>query len=761
MIARTSRRSFLGTAARGIAMTWGGLRLFAGSGAIAGPVSRTVPSREVPQQLFIYGSAFYRPPNPPAGERRSMLKAMAEKYQFNAIRIYSAWVYHHLEANRFDFTELEEVLGYCDEFGIRVLLGVILEDAPYWLEAAHPETRYVNANGQPQRLGVTGNNVSGGWPGLCLDWTVVRESAAQFIHELTKVASAHPSQYAYDCWNEAHLEPAWPRSFPQKPEDVAEVMYCYCPQTLLKFQHWLQNRYGTIEHLNEAWIRRYTQWSQIDPPREQGTYLDWLDWRRFIIERNTQELGFRASEIRSIDKRSVLECHVFSQSAVMPIAASGVNAWRLAETMQVWGLSCFPRAMGSFHLNMAKLELTRCQAGVNPFWMTELQGGHFSNGLAPSPAMRPRDIRLWNWLAVAAGAKGILYWAYDTEATGTEAGGFGLLARDGSPTERIDEAAADRRLIESYWGLIKDYRPSAELALLFDQDNALLNFAMAGDEDASTKSFCGYYKAFWNYDIWVDFIEPTALPESRYKVIVAPWHLLGKKETCQHLYQFVVAGGTLILESGFGMFDERTFYNPIIPPHGLTESFGYREIESVDVRPSIDRDKEQAEDLSPSDRIYIDAHLELTAPIKVRVKAHTSLSRLAVGCATVIAEYDGLPVAIHSKVGRGQVYYLGTNFGASIEDGDLGGQDWLHAVLAPLTQPTVTAEGLRPRLIEGAHQSLLVVVNEGPEDRRSSIKVPARYRHATDLYANEKQAVREQTVTANVPFHSLVVLLLE
>ena len=56
-----------------------------------------------------------------------MLKALAQEYKFNIIRIYSSWVYHHREAERFDFAELEEVMGYCDEFGIRVLMGVITE----------------------------------------------------------------------------------------------------------------------------------------------------------------------------------------------------------------------------------------------------------------------------------------------------------------------------------------------------------------------------------------------------------------------------------------------------------------------------------------------------------------------------------------------------------------------------------------------------------------------------------------------------------
>ena len=31
-------------------------------------------------------------------------------------------------------------------------MGAVIEEAPYWLEAAHPESRFVDALGAPQRL---------------------------------------------------------------------------------------------------------------------------------------------------------------------------------------------------------------------------------------------------------------------------------------------------------------------------------------------------------------------------------------------------------------------------------------------------------------------------------------------------------------------------------------------------------------------------------------------------------------------------------
>jgi beta-galactosidase GanA len=690
-----------------------------------------------------------------------MLRTIAQEYKFNIIRIYSPWVYHNPEPDRFDFEELDEVMGYCDEFSLRVLMGVITEDAPYWLEAAHPETRYVNAKDQAQKLDGSGNNVSGGWPGLCLDWVPVREAAGKFIREMAKVVAAHRSMYAYDCWNEPHIEPAWGHHF---SETTDELLFCYCSQTTAEFQGWLERRYGTLDSLNEAWVRRYPSWKVIMPPRFRGTYLDWLDWRRFIIEQSTNEMRFRVDNVRAVDSRHILESHGPHHPPVEATAIMGTNGWRLAEVVGTWGLSLFPRLFGlPAYVGASKLEITRSNAGGKGFWMTELQGGHGSDGLLwRGPKMRAQDIRFWNWLAVTYGAKGILYWTYHTEATGTEATGFGLVARDGSPTERVLEAADDNRLIQAHRDIIQDHLPKPEVAILFDHDNALLTFAMSGEESVSTDSFLGYYKALWSSDLWADFIEPSSLARASYKVIIAPWHLIGKRETCEHLQRFVEGGGTLILETAFGLFDENCFNNPVVPPNGLAESFGFREKESYYMRVAGESHWPVAlEKVAPSERIYFEPEIEFSEPVPVRVKAHTFLTPIEISSATPIAKYRDFSVAATKKVDKGQVYYFGTNLGARIEAGDKGGIELLRTIVRRVVRPAVTADTVRPRLIEGPRRSLLVAFNDTMEDQTTTLALPPRYRRATDIYRNEELPIKENSVRIDVPSESVLVVRLE
>ena len=205
MSEKLSRRDFIHATAGGIVATWGGLRIVAGPLSYAQSAEGAAGQQGKMPKEFVYGAEFFRPPNPPRAMRRDLLKAIAKDYKFNTIRIYCSWVYLNPERGRFDFSEIEEILQDCDVLGLKVLMGAVIEEAPYWLEAAYPESRYVDVLGQPQRLQTSSINMSGGWPGLCLDWEPVREAAATFMRELAKTVVRHPSMYAYDVWNEPHI----------------------------------------------------------------------------------------------------------------------------------------------------------------------------------------------------------------------------------------------------------------------------------------------------------------------------------------------------------------------------------------------------------------------------------------------------------------------------------------------------------------------------------------------------------------------------
>jgi beta-galactosidase GanA len=740
-----SRRRFLTTTGLALSLSCGGIPTFAQlhkkRNQRSGQESRS-PTK------FIYGTHFYHPGSGPRPDQfRGMIKDIATKYQFNIIRIFPPWDYYNSEPEKFNFEELEELLRICDEYDIRVLMTIMLESAPYWLEQAHPETRFVNARGEPIRLAGSGAHYTGGYPGLCFDWEVVRNAAELFVHELTKLSASHPSIYAYDIWNEPeHVDLGY--------QEVADVnspisgrLFCYCEQTIAKFQGWLERRYGTLDRLNNAWIRAYPNWKAIDPPRKPGNmYADWMDWFHFIQESMTECMRFRAKAVKEMDSSRVLESHVAYFPPVTDVVLSGGQNWRLAEVVDVLGCTFWARDLDQA---AAQLDVVRSYASGKDFWITEMEGNHESFGYLRSAPMLPQEIRVRNWLAVFAGAKAIIYWTYLTEGTGVEASGFGLVSRGGESTERAEEAARTNRFIQARWALLEHYRPKPQVAILFDQDNAILTFAGNAKEEPSTQSASGYHNALWNLDHWVDFIEVARINDPQYKVLIVPWHLIGKKATCEAIRSFVEGGGVAILETAFGRFDENYFFNPVIPGYGLDEVFGYREKDSLMIESGKFATIGSAENASTGD--LREAELVFSQPIATRVKAHTYLTPIEVHSATPIATCHEWTVAATKKVGNGRAYYFGTNMGGTLSSGDSSAMELLGSIISTEVVPMVSCSGvLRPRLINGAGRGLLGVFNRSDAHQTATIVLAISFKYATDVYSGKRWKIENDRFPVGV-----------
>ncbi len=636
-------------------------------------------------------------------------------------------------------------------------MGVVIETAPYWLELAHPEARWVDSTGHAVRLRGNSSHITGGFPGLCLDWEPVQEAARHFIRELARVVAPHPSMYAWDVWNEPVIRAVDGRNPWVTPP---EMLFCYCDRTISEFRDWLKRRYQSIDGLNAAWSRLYPSWEAVDPPRILGTAPDWVDWRRYMIDRSVRDMHLRADTVRAADSNHIVGSH--AEGGCPPLgsfAIDGVSGSRLAEVVDLWGLSQFPRAPGS-HLSdgAANMELTRSNARGKEFWLTELQGGDSRLGLIDGGYfMRPKDIRSYNWLAIAMGAKGIVYWQYMPEGTGQESTRNGLVSRDGSTTGRMEEAARNHALIQSEWNaIIRDYHPKPQVAILYDPDNALLTFALAGKESNSIDSIRGYYKGFWNMDLLVDFIEPDALATGSYKAVVVPWHLVGKEATCTALRRYVESGGTLILEAAFGLYDEHFFYNPVVPPHGLAEFFGYREEHNLLVR-----DQSLPTDESQDDAIYYQPEVEFSEPARVRMKAHTFLTPIQIGSSRQIATSNGMPLGARKKVGHGEAFYIGTSFGAALLAGDAGALELFRTIIGLAAMPDVSAVNVRPRLIRGDSSSLLVVFNDNPQDQTARVHLPVEFKSAWNIHNGSSIPIRDHILEVAVPNEDVAVLKLD
>jgi beta-galactosidase len=530
-----------------------------------------------PFESIVIGAQYYRPPNPPAEDWERDLKMMADA-GMNTVKFWACWSWMNPEEGRYDFADLDRLMEIASGAGLKVVLNVILEDAPYWLEQKVPEARYADAENRTIRLGAAMNTPGGGWPGLCFDNEPVMTTGLAFLAAMVERYKDHPALLSWDVWNEPHLEPA--SYFPDR-------LYCYCDASVSAFRGWLKERYGSLDALNDRWARRFSDWNQVEPPRLFEAVPDMLDWREYWFENLKSWLKARVRTTKQVGATQPVMTHVALSGFTGQLATHTLDEWMLTGDVDGFGTSSFPTWLMADDPveHLMNLDTARAAAAGKPFWQTELQGGRGRrDGLKSTKHPRPEIVLLEMWNALAAGARGVLFWQWRPELLGPESPGYGLCGVDGSPTERTRAASAFAGLVQRVPELA-DTRPvGASLGLIVSRRTALHAFATDRTMDIYRKSVMGAYRLLVDAGLPLEFIHEDEIEKSdvpdRLETLYHPMPAVISQVLAEQLEQWVAAGGRLVSEAAPGAYDERGWHRPFVPPQPLKTAFGLRSLET-------------------------------------------------------------------------------------------------------------------------------------------------------------------------------------
>ena len=85
---------------------------------------------------------------------------------------------------------------------------------------------------------------------------------------------------------------------------------CCCEASAEKFREWLNEKYGDINALNEAWYRSsYRCWDDVQIPRINDPYPDNMDWILFRIDNAVRLFEWRVNIIRELDPDHPVTAH--------------------------------------------------------------------------------------------------------------------------------------------------------------------------------------------------------------------------------------------------------------------------------------------------------------------------------------------------------------------------------------------------------------------------------------------------------------------
>jgi beta-galactosidase len=709
---------------------------------------------------YLTGTAYFRPPNPPRSEHRYHLKKIKEELGFDIIRLRLQWNAIHQSPTHFVWEEYDEIVQICEELGLKLLLETSIESAPYWLERAHPECRYVSANGHAIELGPNANTQFGGYPGLCFHHKVAEAHAAQYLTEIASHFKSSSVLAGYDCWNEPHLEPAWIDNY---WGNMGDRLFCYCTQTRNVFRDWLVRKYGDVGTLNERWGSPYQDWNEINPPSHHGTYADWLDWGRFWYDQLAEHMQWRYKTIKAIDSAHFVMSHSGAVPPFLARANSFIHNWKLAEPVEMWGTSYAPKYHNWDMSECAgTLDATRSAARGKRFWISEMSGGACNlRGFAKVPAPSPKDYRAWNWLAAAYGAKATIYWCYLEERTGPEAGGFGLVRANGESTSRSRSAGETASVLREYEEILTDHLPVPQVGILYDSDNAMQLFAMENGDDLYTQSHIGYYRAVWRTDLYARYITYDTLDDlDGLRVLIAPMCLTLPEHVAKAIAAFVHAGGVLIGEARMGLYDDRGYNQPVLPCGILARVVGAVEQEAVcsdpQNRPGLNNPRGE----QWPDPIHNGPEISFTEPASAGVRARGYLCPLTLTEGRSIAQCLGHTLAVANNYGQGTAYYFGTYLGLALAENDGTSLSIVQSLLERHTAPQVKGKALRPRWIEGGGKALLAVFNDSRrETHREQIRLPRSYARAYDVYDKREVRIADQFLQVQIEPESVCIIL--
>ena len=688
---------------------------------------------------------------------------------FNLVKFRISWNWHHREPDRISFDEVHELFDICDDVGLDVLLELSLENAPYWLEADHPETRYVNANGRAIELGAQEATPGGGHPGLCFHHDVVLRHAERYTRQMVREFKDRSSLCVYDCWNEPHLEPVWCNNM---WGNTGDKVYCYCQGSRAAFRRWLERRYGDIESFNGSWGRAYSCFDHVNPPILQGNYADWLDWMRFWFDELHEHMRWRVKVIKDEDPARMVMSHSGAVPPVLPRANACIHNWKFAEPVDMWGTSFAPQAFSWDLATCAQvIELTRSAARGKPFWISEMPGGAGNiRGFRASRLPRPVDYHVWNWLAAALGSTGTMHWCYLPERTGHEAGNFGMLRPNGQHTPRSLAIRDTAALLRKYQDILACARVPTQVAVLYDPDNSSLLFAMELEDKLYGDSHVGYYRALWKSDLTARYVTYDTLQDLREAVLIVPMALTMPERVADQIVSFVHDGGILITEVRTGMFDEHGRMRTELPVGRLSEAAGLVEGEqlcsdpdNILTVPTADGTLERRPraGLLGLDPVYLGPDIDFTWPIVAKVPAHGYLAPLDLKGARPLARCGDMILAAHHEYGKGQVYYFGTYMGLPLCKNVPGAHSVLQSILRRHVQPVLGGNRLRPRLIKAEGKALLVVFNEQPAAVSEAIDMPCGFDSVKNVVTGETYPVNGGKIRLEVGPEDAAVLLLK
>ena len=549
-----------------------------------------------------------------------------------------SWAKIETSEGVYDFDWLDRIIDKLGEAGVAVDLASATASPPMWLTQAHPEVLWKDYRGDVCQ------------PGARQHWRptspVFREYALKLCRAMAEHYKGNPYVVAWHVSNEYGCHNRFDYS-----EDAEHA-----------FQQWCEERYGTIDAVNDAWgtafwAQRMNDFSEIVPPRfiGDGNFMNpgkLLDFKRFSSD------ALKAFYIAERDALAEITPDLPLTTNFMVSASGSVldyDDWGDEVDFVSNDHYFIP---GEAHLDELAFSASLVDgiARKDPWFLME----HSTSAVnwreinyRKEPGQLVRD----SLAHVAMGADAVCYFQWRQSKAGAEKFRSAMVTpagEDSAGLRDVCELGADLNKLSDE-GILGSRLAKSRVAVVFDYASewATEHTATPPQHVHHVDEPLAWFRALADQGVTADVV-PVRGAWDGYEMVVLPSVYLLSEETTRRVRDYVVGGGRLVVTYYTGISDEKDHVWFGGYPGSIRDVVGVR-----------------VEEFMPmgNDFTGVPDHLDLSNGAVAHDIADVIGS--VDGTATVLATFkddpwtgmDGVPAIVANTFGEGRSVYVGARLG--------------------------------------------------------------------------------------------------
>ena len=452
-----------------------------------------------------------------------------------------SWAKIETSEGVYDFDWLDRIINKLGEAGIAVDLASATASPPMWLTQAHPEVLWKDYRGDVCQ------------PGARQHWRptspVFREYALKLCRAMAEHYKGNPYVVAWHVSNEYGCHNRFDYS-----EDAERA-----------FREWCEERYGTIDAVNDAWgtafwAQRMNDFTEIVPPRfiGDGNFMNpgkLLDFKRFSSD------ALKAFYVAERDALAEITPDLPLTTNFMVSAAGSVldyDDWGREVDFVSNDHYFIP---GEAHLDELAFSASLVDgiARKDPWFLME----HSTSAVNWRPVnyrKEPGQLVRDSLAHVAMGADAVCYFQWRQSKAGAEKFHSAMVPHTGEDSavfRDVCELGADLNTLADN-GLLGTKLAKSKVAVVFDYESewATEHTATPTQKVHHVDEPLQWFRALADHGVTADVV-PVSSNWDEYEVAVLPSVYILSEETTRRVRDYVANGGRLIVTYYTGLSDEK------------------------------------------------------------------------------------------------------------------------------------------------------------------------------------------------------------